>query len=111
MAKLIFYAALFLISAQFYGQNVDSLKQVIISSEDSKAKYDAYKAITNYSLQKDSTMFRRYLREGFAYAREVNDTETEFQLAFIKCKSLNAAANPFYSRLIAPYPVSHNFLL
>jgi signal transduction histidine kinase len=98
MVKLIFYALLFLTCTQFFGQNIDSLKQIIISSEDIKAKSDAYKAITNYYRRKDSTLFKRYLRDGFAYARQIIDRDTEFQLSFIKCKSLYASGS--YKELV-----------
>ena len=88
MAKLILYALVILTTSQFYGQNIDSLKQVILSSEDIEAKSEAYKAISNYYRRGDSVIFKRYLAEGISFAREINDIETELQLAFLYCKKL-----------------------
>ncbi|MBT8261573.1 MAG: sensor histidine kinase [Bacteroidia bacterium] len=88
MAKLIHFTLAILTFTQFYGQNIDSLKQIIQSSNDIEAKSSAYKAITNYYRRGDSVIFKRYLTEGIIYAHEINDTETELQLGFLNCKRL-----------------------
>ena len=70
-----------LFSSQFYGQNIDSLKQVINTSKDLEAKATSYRSIVNYYRSNDSTLFKKYLAEGLAYARAIKDKETELKLA------------------------------
>jgi len=81
MVKSVFYPIIFLLCSQLYTQNIDSLKQVIHTTKDSEAKATAYKTIVTNYRTKDSTLFKKYLTEGIAYSRSINDKETELELA------------------------------
>ncbi len=60
---------------------MDSLKQVITTTKNPEAKTTAYKAIVSNFRTKDTTQFKKYYAEGITYARNINDKETELQLA------------------------------
>ncbi len=81
MKQLFFYVLFFFLCAQFYGQNIDSLQQVINTSKDPEAKATAYKSIVSAYRKSDSILFKKYLKEGLAYARSIQDKETELKLA------------------------------
>ena len=81
MGKSVFYFFICLFCTQVYGQDIDSLKQVISTSKDPEAKATSYKSIVHYYRTKDSTLFKKYLAEGLAYARDIKDKETELKLA------------------------------
>lgn len=81
MKQSVFYVLSFFLCTQLYGQNIDSLTQVIKTSKDPEAKTTSYKAIVNQYRSKDSTLFKKYLKEGLAYARSIKDKETELKLA------------------------------
>ncbi len=84
---------------QLFGQEVDSLQQVIKTSEDLVAKADAFKSILIKLRSTDTIRFKQYLAEGLTFAREHNDKETEFTLARIDCRRLYS--NGEYRKMIA----------
>ena len=84
---LLVLASLLLAPLYAQEQKIDSLKQVIATSNDVNAKAAAYKALVQ-QLKPDTLLFKEYYKEGLAFARQNSDRETELKLAFINCRDL-----------------------
>lgn len=86
MIRQLVYLALFFSCPTLLAQNIDSLKQVISTSNDAVAKVQAYQTITNYYTRRDSVEFKKYLAEGLLHARDIEDRKAELELAFLEPK-------------------------
>ncbi|QIE60523.1 tetratricopeptide repeat protein [Rasiella rasia] len=89
MQKQLLLIVILLACVPFYAQeqNIDSLKQVLLTSNDTSAKASAYKSILQ-NVTEDSLAFQKYLHEGIDFSRKISDKKTELELAFAYCQNL-----------------------
>jgi signal transduction histidine kinase len=93
MIRSVFFVLALLLCSQLFAQNIDSLQRVINTSKDPIEKAKSYKAITSHYRTNDTTLFKKYLSDGIAYARTIEDKETELNLAHNITKNLFAEGN------------------
>ncbi|GGE27830.1 tetratricopeptide repeat-containing sensor histidine kinase [Psychroflexus planctonicus] len=67
--------------------NIDSLKQVINTDQDTE-KAKALFQLTNFYRRQDSILYKKYLEEGLSLATKTGNKENALKLAYLECKWL-----------------------